>query len=242
MPSKENEFGAVCHLLPDLHIIPKHLTKCTPLNVNSSDRYATVYIRLTIPKQHTFHVSLSGMRLNCSPVGGIVMSTISAYGDTMRCKSLLGSDEGGLVTCPYQCKCPDVCSKVVAYINNKVGTSLCKIREWNISTVAQFLCWCQVYSWEPIELHPSSQNAIVIKKVILTCYRHQMASHLVSIEVVTWPQSQGHRSYAIVQRCGCVWLHTFKGDEKCICLTHMSAVVCRSNLILRQHNDSHFQF
>ena len=165
----------------------------------------------TIPKQHTSHVSLSGMRLNCSIVGGIVMSTISANGDTMRCKSLLGSDEGGLVTCPYQCKCPDFCSNVVAYINNKVGTSLCKICEWNISTVALFVCLCPVYNWEPIELHsPFHNNAIVIKKVLSICYRHHMASHLVSIEVVTWSQIiQGHRINAIVQRGGCEWLHTF---------------------------------
>ena len=157
------EVEAACHLVPDLYISPRNITKCMPLNVKNS-QYATVYIHLTIPKQHTFHVSLSGMRLNCSPVGGIVMSVISDSGDTMRCKSLLGSDEGGLVTCPYQCKCPSVCSSVVAYINNRVEASLCKIGEWNTSTVALFLCLCPVYSWQSIELHLPSQNAIEIKK------------------------------------------------------------------------------
>ena len=36
-----------------------------------------VHIHLTTPKQRTFHVSLCGTGLNCSPVGGIILQTFS---------------------------------------------------------------------------------------------------------------------------------------------------------------------
>ena len=105
-----------------------------PLEASGNDRLTKVHIHLTIPKQRTFHVSLSGIGLNCSPTGGIFMSTISSSGDSIRCKTLVSSREDGLVICLYECKCPDVCSIAVAYISDTATMYLCKIVDWHVST------------------------------------------------------------------------------------------------------------
>ena len=119
--------------VPDLHISPRNLTSCLKLNSSRSDPSLIVHIHLTTPKQRIFDIYLSGGDLNCSPVGGIRISTISNKKDSTWCKSFIGSHEGDLVTCPYRCKCPGVCSKAVAYISNKMNVSLCKISGWNAS-------------------------------------------------------------------------------------------------------------
>ena len=119
--------------LPDLHISPGNLTSCLKLNSSRSGHSLIVHIHLTTPKQRIFDVYLSGGGLNCSPVWGILISTISNKKDSIWCKSFIGSHEGGLVTCPYRCNCPDICSKAVAYISNKMNVSLCKISGWNAS-------------------------------------------------------------------------------------------------------------
>ena len=118
---------------PEIHISSRNLASCLALNFSNSDTSRTVNIQLTTSKQRTFHVSLTGIGLHCSPAGGIAMSTISNNGDSIWCKSLVGSHEDGLVTCHYECKCPDVCSNVKAYISNTITVSLCKIGGWNMS-------------------------------------------------------------------------------------------------------------
>ena len=133
MTTKRHEIEDTCDLAPDFHISPRNLTMCMSLNSIGSHHSATVRIHLTNPKQRAFYISLSGMRLNCSPIGGIIMSAISDNGDAIRCKSLLGSYEEDLVTCPYHCECPNICSNVVAFINNKSRASLCNIGDWHTS-------------------------------------------------------------------------------------------------------------
>ena len=130
------EIGGTCHWVPDLYISSRNLTSCMTIHPSGSDRSVALQINLTSPRQRNFHVSLSGVGLNCSPVGGIVMSTISSNEDLIQCKSLVASRDDGLVTCAYQCKCPDVCSNAVAYFNNKMEVSLCKISGWYVLTDA----------------------------------------------------------------------------------------------------------
>ena len=122
-----------CNRVPELYISSGNLTGCMAMNSSGSDSSVTVRIHLTTSKQRTFHVSLSGIGLSCSPVGGIVMSTVSNNGGSVGCKALIGSHEEGLVTCHYDCKCPDVCSYALTYIYNKMTVSLCKITDWNAS-------------------------------------------------------------------------------------------------------------
>ena len=120
-----------CNWVPDLYISSRNLTGCMSMNSSGSASSVTVRIHLTTTKQKIFHVSLSGIGLNCSPAGGVVMMTVSNNVGLIGCKALIGSHEGGLVTCPYECKCPDVCSHAMAYIYNKMAVSLCKISDWN---------------------------------------------------------------------------------------------------------------
>ena len=145
MTQRKNSEGT-CYRVPDLYISSKNLTGCLSMSSKGSDPSVTVRIDLAIPKQRTFHISLSGIRLNCSPVGGIVLSTISNNGDSIGCKALVGSYEEGLVTCPFECKCLHICSHAVAYIYNKMTVSLCKISDWNAPTdlfCQQCACVCQ---------------------------------------------------------------------------------------------------
>ena len=129
--TKGTEIDSKCYREPDLHLSQTHLTGCLALNASGSDRSLTVHIQLTSPKHQTFYVYLFGIGFNSTPIGGIAMSTISSNGGSFLCKAFEGSHDDGLVTCPYQCKCPDTCSSVVAYINNKMAVSLCKISGWN---------------------------------------------------------------------------------------------------------------
>ena len=135
-----------CYPLPDLYISSRNLTGC--ISMNSSGNHSSVAVRIhpRTPKQRTFHVSLSGIGLNCSLAGGIVMSTVSNNGDSVGCKALIGSHEEGIVTCHFDCECPDVCSYAMAYIYNKMNVSLCKISDWNALAVNRFqqsACICQ---------------------------------------------------------------------------------------------------
>ena len=127
LTTEMNENENTCDRLPDLHLCSRNLTRCMLLDSSGSARKMKVHIHLTTPKQRTFHVSLSGMGLNCSPIRGVVMSTISSNGKSIRCKALVGSHEDALDICRYECKCPDVCSNVVVYISDTLGVSLCEI-------------------------------------------------------------------------------------------------------------------
>ena len=131
-----SEIGGFCFWVPDLYISSKNISSCMTLHPIGSDRPVALQINLTSPRQRSFHVSLSGVGINCSPVGRIVMSTISSNEDLIHCKSLVASHDDGLVTCTYQCKCTDVCSNAVAYFNNKMEVSLCKISGWFVLTSA----------------------------------------------------------------------------------------------------------
>ena len=141
MTTKTNEIEDTCNRVAELYFSVRNLTRCMSLNSNGSGRSVKVHINLIVAKQRSFRVSLSGMGLNCSPIGGILMSTISRNGNAIRCKALVGSHEDGLLTCPYECKCPDVCSNAVTYIHDKVKLSLCKIVGWNVSTAV--LLWAE---------------------------------------------------------------------------------------------------
>ena len=131
MTPNRNDIGIACYRVPELHISARNLTKCMSLNTRGNDKSITVRIHLTSPKQRAFRVSLSGMGFNCSPVGGIVMSTVSNKGNSIWCKSLVGNHayDDGLITCPYHCNCPDICSSTLLNINNMMAVVLCKIEE-----------------------------------------------------------------------------------------------------------------
>ena len=137
MTTQRNEIDGPCDRVPEHNISQKTLTGCMSLNSSGRDQSMMVRIHLTRPKHRTFHLSLSGVGLNCSPIGGIAMSTVSNNGDLIRCKALIASNDDELVTCPYQCKCPDVCSNAVAHISKMMAVSLCKISGWNVSTTIQ---------------------------------------------------------------------------------------------------------
>ena len=85
MTTTRNEIDDTCNRLPDLHLSPRNITRCMSLSHNDGDRLVKVHIHLTMPKQRTFRVSLSGMGLVCSPIGRIVLSTISINGISIRC-------------------------------------------------------------------------------------------------------------------------------------------------------------
>ena len=136
MSTKRNEMEDTCYRVPDIHISSVNLTECLSLHTSGNHRSVRVHIHLTIARKRTFRVSLSGTGLNCSPGGGMAMSTTSVNGGSIWCKALVGSHEEGLVTCSYECKCPDVCNSTVAYINTNMGLSLCKFRGWIPVTIA----------------------------------------------------------------------------------------------------------
>ena len=138
------------HLVADLHVSARNLTKCMSLDSSGGESLVRVHIHLTVPKQRTFPVYLSGIDLNCNPIGGIAMLIISNNGDLIRCKALVSSHEEGIVTCPYECKCPDICSVVVAYIDDKVTLSLCKIGGWYISTIEPLLILHENVDFTPL--------------------------------------------------------------------------------------------
>ena len=131
MQVNRNGIQGSCYRSPDLHISTKNLTGCMSLDSIGSVPSLMVHIHLKSAKQRTFQFSLSGIGLNCSPVSGFAMATISNNGDSIWCKASVGSREERVVTCPYQCQCPDVCSSTMAYIRDKIGVCLCKISEWN---------------------------------------------------------------------------------------------------------------
>ena len=145
MTANLNEIDGTCNRVPDLHISPNNLTRCMALNSLRSERPLRMHINLKSPKYMTFSLVLSGMGLNCSPIGGISLLPITARGESTRCKAFVGSNEGGIDTCPYQCKCPGVCSKVVMYISDKMAMSLCKIVVWNASNVTLWNMVCQSF-------------------------------------------------------------------------------------------------
>ena len=140
MSTKRNKIENSCNRVPDLHLFPENLTRCMFLNSVGSAISVTMHMHFTIPKQRTFHVLLSGLGLNCSPIGGIVMSTSSSDGVSIRCKALLGSHKDELVTCPWECKCPGICSIAVVYISDKMSVSLCKVSDWNASITSSLNC------------------------------------------------------------------------------------------------------
>ena len=148
MTTQTNEIEGPCDRVPELNISQTNLSGCMPLNSGGRDQSMMVRIHLTRPKHRTFHLSLSGVGLNCSPIGGIVMSTVSNNGDLIRCKALVDSNDDEPVTCPYQCKCPDVCGTAVAHISNRMAVSLCKISGWNVSTTTYHHTWvCYIFPW-----------------------------------------------------------------------------------------------
>ena len=148
MTTQRNEMEGPCHRVPELHISQTNPSGCMSLNSGGRDQSLIVRIHLTRPKHRTFHVSLSGVALNCSPIGGIAMSTVSSDGDLIRCKALIASNSDELVTCPYQCKCPDVCSNAVAHISNWMVVSFCEISGWTVSTTIHHYAWvCHIFPW-----------------------------------------------------------------------------------------------
>ena len=130
-----------------------------------------------------------------------------------------------------------ICSNTVAYIHNKVGASLCSIRDWKYSILRYWVFLIPIQSvhlsphWNELttpeldgdEKQPRSNMASLV-----------CSSQLLIIGMVTWLQTKGHHVNIIARQFRGVWFHLVWPVSRYICnifWVHMISAFCNTNSI-----------
>ena len=103
------------------------LDNCTTFNTSGDDRDPLLLFRVSKEVKHgKSRAFVQGYGINCSPINGIHVTSISTHGYSNYCKASVGHlSRFDTMACSYYCNCPFGCAMFRARIVDPTGKVIC---------------------------------------------------------------------------------------------------------------------
>ena len=116
-----------CGRQPNSAILSGYFKDCTKMIATVEYHYTKLQYHTFNPKIKAFPVTFEGTGLNCKSATQILLYVASVNDSLIRCNLWSDLLSNGVARCSYRCKCPEVCSVLEVYLDNRYTASICQI-------------------------------------------------------------------------------------------------------------------